>query len=103
MGEVDGKIAFATAKQFLIEDAAYVFITGQGQEFLDENVKQLNNKNVNTIESDISNMTDLDKLYSMIQKEKGYLHILFAHAEIFNTAHLECITEEQYDNCSTAM
>jgi NAD(P)-dependent dehydrogenase (short-subunit alcohol dehydrogenase family) len=108
MGKLDGKIAlitggsegigFATAKQFLIEGAAHVFITGRRQDVLDKAVKDLDNKNVTAIRSDTSIMADLDELYSIIQKEQGHLDILFANVGIFFPASLEDMTEEHYDN-----
>ena len=108
MGKLDGKIAlvtgssegigFAIATHFLIEGAAHVFINGRRQDVLDEAVKQLDNKNVTAIVGDISNMADLDKIYSVIQTEKGHLDILVTNAATFHLASLEDITEEHYDN-----
>lgn len=50
------------------------------------------------IQGDTSNMADLDQLYSVIEKEKGCLDILFANAGIFDLAKLGSITEEFFDN-----
>lgn len=59
MGKLDGKIALvtggslgiglATAKQFLQEGAAHVYITGRRQDALDDAVKQIGSKNVTCI------------------------------------------------------
>ena len=108
MGKLDGKIAlitggsegigFATAKQFLIEGAAHVFITGRRQDALNEAVKKIGNKNVTAIQGDASNMADLDKMYDVIKKEKGHLDILFANAGIYEKHHWRSITEKHYDN-----
>ncbi|CAF0999182.1 unnamed protein product [Didymodactylos carnosus] len=108
MGKVDGKIALitggsegiglATAKRFLAEGAAHVFITGRRKEVLDEAVKKLGDKNVTAVQGDASNMADLDRLYSLIQKEKGRLDILFVNAGGGTFAPLGSITEEHFDD-----
>ncbi|CAF1259658.1 unnamed protein product [Rotaria sp. Silwood1] len=108
MGKLDGKIAliigasegigFTTTQRFIAEGAEHVFITGRRQQVLDEAVKKLDNKNVTAIQADASNMADLDKLYSIIQKEKGRLDVLFANAGIYSTAPLGSITEQHFDD-----
>jgi NAD(P)-dependent dehydrogenase (short-subunit alcohol dehydrogenase family) len=59
-------IGFATAKKFVEEDA-YVFITGRRQSELDVAVKQIG-KNVIGVQSDVSNLADLDKLYANVKQ-----------------------------------
>jgi NAD(P)-dependent dehydrogenase (short-subunit alcohol dehydrogenase family) len=108
MGKLDGKIAlitggstgigFSTAQLFIAEGAAHVFITGRRQEVLDEAVKKLGGKNVTAVQGDTSNMADLDKLYSVIKKEKGHLDILFANAGGGDFAPLGSITEKHFDD-----
>ncbi|CAF1443863.1 unnamed protein product [Didymodactylos carnosus] len=108
MGKLDGKIALitggsegiglATAQRFLAEGAAHVFITGRRQEALDKAVKTLGGKNVTAVQGDTSNLADLDKLYSLIQKEKGHLDILFANAGSGRVAPLGSITEKHFDD-----
>ncbi|CAF1479402.1 unnamed protein product [Adineta ricciae] len=108
MGKLDGKIAlvtggstgigFATAQQFLIEGVEHVFITGRRQQALDDAIKKLNRKNVTAIQSDTSNMNDLDKLYSVIKKEKGHLDILFANAGAAQFIPLDSVTEKDFDD-----
>ncbi len=107
MGKLDGKIALitggsdgiglATAQQFIIEGAEHVFITGRRQKVLDEAVKTIASKNVTGVQSDASNMADLDRLFNLIQKEKGRLDILFANAGLGEAAQLGSITEEFFD------
>jgi NAD(P)-dependent dehydrogenase (short-subunit alcohol dehydrogenase family) len=87
-GKLTGKIALvtggnsgiglATAQQFVAE-GAYVFITGRRQSDLDDAVKQIG-KNVTAVQGDVSNLADLDRLYTVIEQEKGHLDILFANA-----------------------
>src|ERR1700722_9067573 len=108
MGKLDGKVALitggsegiglATAQQFIAEGADHVFITGRRQEVLDEAVKKIGSKNVTAVQGDVSNMADLDKLYSVIQKQKGRLDILFANAGIGSLAPLGSITEKSFDD-----
>ncbi|CAF3976679.1 unnamed protein product [Rotaria sp. Silwood1] len=108
MGKLDGKIAlitggsygigFATAQRFITEGAEHVFITGRGQQALDEALKKIGSKNVTTVQGDVSNMADLDKLFSVIQKEKNRLDIIFANAGIGPNAQLGLITEKYYDD-----
>ncbi|CAF1475243.1 unnamed protein product [Rotaria sordida] len=108
MGKLDGKVAlitggsegigFATAQRFITEGAEHVFITGRRQTALDEAVNKIASKNVTAVQGDTSNMTDLDKLFGIIQKEKGRLDIVFANAAICSFAKLGTISEEYFDN-----
>lgn len=108
MGKLDGKIALITggsegiglaiAQRFITEGAEHVFITGRQQETLDEATKKIGSTNVTATQSDISNMTDLDNLYSVIQKEKGRLDIIVANAGVSLIAPLGSITESQFDD-----
>ncbi|CAF2798117.1 unnamed protein product [Rotaria sp. Silwood2] len=108
MSKLEGKIALitggsdgiglATAQRFVAEGAEHVFITGRRQTALDEAIKKINRKNVTAVQGDVSNMTDLDRLYSLIQKEKGRLDILFANAAIFETAPIHLVTEKNFDD-----
>lgn len=108
MGKLDGKIALitggsdgiglATAQQFIAEGAEHVFITGRRQEVLDEAVKKIGSTKVTAIQADAAKMADLDKLYGIIQKEKGRLNIVFANAGIGPTSPLASITEKHFDD-----
>src|ERR1700722_12570496 len=108
MGKLDGKVAlitggsegigFATAQRFIAEGAEHVFITERRQEVLDEAVKKIGSKNVTAVQGDVCNMADLDKLYSVIQKQKGRLDILFANAGAGSFAPLGSITEKHFDD-----
>lgn len=88
-------IGLATAKQFVAE-GAYVFITGRRQSELDAAVKEIG-KNVTGVQSDASNLADLDRLYTTIEQEKGRLDIIFANAGGGELAPLGSITEEHFD------
>jgi NAD(P)-dependent dehydrogenase (short-subunit alcohol dehydrogenase family) len=105
MGKLEGKIALvtggnsgiglATAKRFVTE-GAHVFITGRREQELDAAVKEIG-INVMGVQGDVSNMTDLDRLFEQIKREKGSLHILFANAGVAKYAPFGTITEEFYE------
>jgi NAD(P)-dependent dehydrogenase (short-subunit alcohol dehydrogenase family) len=87
---LDGKIAvitggnsgigLATAQRFVAE-GAYVFITGRRQSELDAAVRQIG-KNVTGVQGDVSNLSDLDRLYATVKEQKGRIDILFANAGV---------------------
>ena len=105
MRKLEGKVALvtggtsgiglATAKQFVAE-GAYVFITGRRQTELDAAVEAIG-KNVTGIQSDVSKLEDLDRLYAAIKQEKGHLNVLFANAGGGQIAPLGSITEAHFD------
>lgn len=105
MKKLEGKIALvtggnsgiglATAKQFVAE-GAYVYITGRRQVELDTAVEAIG-KNVTAVQSDVSNLADLDRLFATIKQEQGHLDIIFANAGGGQIALLGAITEEHFD------
>jgi NAD(P)-dependent dehydrogenase (short-subunit alcohol dehydrogenase family) len=88
-------IGLATAKRFVAE-GAYVFITGRRQPELDAAVNEIG-KNVTGIQSDVSNLADLDHLYATIEQEQGHLDVIFANAGGGELIPLGSITEEHFD------
>ena len=105
MKKLEGKVALvtggnsgiglATAKQFVAE-GAYVFITGRRQTELDTAVNAIG-KNIRGVQSDVSNLADLDRLFVTIQQERGHLDVVFANAGVGEIAPLGAITEEHFD------
>jgi NAD(P)-dependent dehydrogenase (short-subunit alcohol dehydrogenase family) len=110
MSKLEGKVAvitggnsgigLATAQRF-VSDGAYVFITGRRQTELDSAVKQIgknnNNNNVTCVQGDVSNLADLDRLYTAVKEQKGRIDILFANAGVGELAPLGEITETHFD------
>ena len=105
MNMLDGKVAvitggnsgigFATAKRFVAE-GAYVFITGRRQSELNAAVRGIG-KNVTDVQGDVSNLADLDRLYSIVKQQKGRIDILFANAGLGEFATLREISETHFD------
>ncbi len=83
-------IGLATAKAF-VNEGAYTFITGRREAELEIG------RNVTGIQGDVSNLGDLDRLYTQIKQEKGRLDIVFANAGVAKFAAFGTITEELYD------
>jgi len=88
-------IGLATAKRFVAE-GAYVFITGRRQTELDTVVNEIG-KNVTGIQSDVSKLADLDRLYATIEQKQGHLDVIFANAGGGELIPLGSITEEHFD------
>jgi NAD(P)-dependent dehydrogenase (short-subunit alcohol dehydrogenase family) len=106
MSKLEGKIALitggnsgiglATAKQF-VEEGAYIFITGRRDRELAAAVKEIG-RNVTAVQGDVSNLSDLDRLFAQVKREKGKLDIVFANAGIAKYARLGEVTEDFYDS-----
>jgi NAD(P)-dependent dehydrogenase (short-subunit alcohol dehydrogenase family) len=106
MGKLEGKIALitggnsgiglATAKEF-VDEGAYVFITGRRDPELTAAVNEIG-RNVTGIQGDVSNLSDLDRLFAQIEREKGKLDIVFANAGVAKFAPFGEITEDLYDS-----
>jgi NAD(P)-dependent dehydrogenase (short-subunit alcohol dehydrogenase family) len=89
-------IGLASAKLFAAEGAK-VFITGRRQAELDAAAKAIGHDAI-AVRCDISKLSELDALYSRIQKEVGHLDVVFANAGIAEFRPLAAVTEDHYDN-----
>ena len=90
-------LALASARQ-LIDEGAYVFITGRGQTQLDQAVRNIG-RNVTGVQGDAANLADLDRLYETVKAEKGHIDILFASAGFGEpNVPLTAVTEENFDS-----
>ena len=54
-------------------------------------------KNASGIQSDVSNLADIDKMYDIVKDQKGHIGILFANAGIIEFAPLGEISEKHFD------
>src|SRR6478672_9243792 len=103
--KLDGKIAvitggsegigLATAKRFVAE-GAYVFITGRRQPELDAATTEIG-FNVTSVQGDVANLADLERLYETIKVEKGRIDVLFANAGVYEAGTLGEISEAHFD------
>src|SRR3981189_1138558 len=106
MNRLEGKVALITggnsgiglaqAKQF-VNEGAYVFITGRRDPELAAAAKAIGS-NVTGVQGDVSNLGDLDRLFSQITRAHGKLDIWFANAGIARYGAFGKITEELYDS-----
>jgi NAD(P)-dependent dehydrogenase (short-subunit alcohol dehydrogenase family) len=88
-------LGFATAKRF-VSEGAKVVITGRRGDELDKAVKELGT-GATGVRGDVSNLADLDQLYSIIREKFGRLDVLFANAGGGAFVPLGEITEEHFD------
>jgi NAD(P)-dependent dehydrogenase (short-subunit alcohol dehydrogenase family) len=105
MGKLEGKVALvtggnsgiglATAKRFASEGAR-VFITGRREAELGAAVAAIGDSAIG-IRSDVSNLDDLDRLYSRISEASGRIDVLFANAGGGEFVPLSAVTEDHYE------
>jgi len=105
MGRLEGKVAvvtggnsgigLATAKRFQ-EEGAKVVISGRSKKTLDDAVKAIGN-GVLAVQADVSNLTELDKLYGEVSKKFGKIDVLFVNAGVAKFAPLAETAESTYD------
>jgi NAD(P)-dependent dehydrogenase (short-subunit alcohol dehydrogenase family) len=88
-------IGLATAQRFA-KEGAYVYITGRRQSELDKAVKSIGGS-AKAVQTDVSKLSDLDKLFVQIKQEKGRVDVVFANAGVVVPGLLGEITEEAYD------
>jgi NAD(P)-dependent dehydrogenase (short-subunit alcohol dehydrogenase family) len=93
-------IGLATAKRF-VDEGAYVFITGRSKADLDAAVEQVG-ANISAVRGDVSNVTDLDRLYATVKEQKGRIDILFANAGLGEFMPLGEITEAHFGKPSAS-
>jgi len=88
-------IGLATAKRFR-EEGAKVVISGRDQKTLDEAVKTIGG-DVVAVRSDVSKLTELDKLYKTVAEKFGKIDVLFANAGIAKFAPVTDSSEALFD------
>ncbi|MBV1947606.1 SDR family NAD(P)-dependent oxidoreductase [Streptomyces sp. BV129] len=105
MGKLDGKtavvtggssgIGLATAK-LLADEGAYVFVTGRRPAELAKVEAEIG-ANVTTVQGDISDLDDLDRLWARVREERGSVDVIVANAAHAGIATLAETTPEQFD------
>ena len=106
MSRLEGKIAvitgansgigLATAKTFVAEGAARVYVTGRRKAELEEAVASLGARAV-AVPSDVTKPADLDRLYDLVKTEVGHVDVVFANAGFATLAPLGSLTEDHVD------
>src|SRR2546426_12602722 len=88
-------IGLATAKAF-VNEGAYIFITGRRKAELAAAVQEIG-RNATGIQGAVSNLGDLDRLYTQIKQEKGQLDNVFANARAAKLGPFGTINDGIYD------
>src|ERR1700730_12076445 len=105
MNGLDGKVALVTGgnsgigfaiAQGVVEEGAYVFITGRRQTELDKAKDEIG-RNVMTVQGDVTVSADLDRLFQNIANEKGEIEVVDANSGLVDPGEACKITEESFD------
>ncbi|KOV59630.1 SDR family NAD(P)-dependent oxidoreductase [Streptomyces sp. MMG1121] len=109
MGQLDNKTALVTgastgiglavARRFAAEGAT-VYLTGRRKAELEAAVEQAGGRAIG-IQSDVSKLDDLDRLFAEITERSGHLDIVVANAGVGDFGPLGSITEEEYDRTTS--
>lgn len=91
----DSGIGLATARRFIAEGAS-VYLTGRRQGALETAVRELGQQ-ATGIQGDVSQLADLDRLYTQVRQHHGRIDVLFANAGVGEYVALGDITEAHFD------
>jgi len=105
MAKLTGKVALvtggnsgmglATARLFA-KEGAKVVITGRRQKDLDEAARSIGPSAL-AVRGDVSDISDLDRLFATIREKFGRLDVIFANAGLGSFVPVAQVTEEQFD------
>ncbi len=105
MKKLEGKVAvitggnsgigLATAKEFALEGAKIV-ISGRDEKTLAQAKSEIGG-DVLAIQTDVAQLSDIDKLYAAVKERFGKIDVLFVNAGIGIFKPLEAVTEEDFD------
>lgn len=93
-GGTDG-IGLTTARAFAAEGAT-VYITGRRKDRLDEALEEIGHGAIG-VDGDVSDLTDLDRLYAQIARDHGRVDVVFANAGVSESAPIGSIEEDHFD------
>jgi NAD(P)-dependent dehydrogenase (short-subunit alcohol dehydrogenase family) len=105
MKKLDGKIAVITggnsgiglaSAQVFAEEGAVVVIVGRDEKTLAAAKAKVGGKTT-TIMADVSNLKDLDRVFSEVKRMHGKIDVLFANAGVANFVPLKDVTETFFD------
>lgn len=106
MSRLEGKIAIvtggnsgiglATAKSFLEEGAARVYLLGRRKAELQDAVDALGARAV-AVQGDVTDPADLGRLYDLVRAEVGHIDVVFANAGYAAPSPLGSLTEDHID------
>ncbi|MFF0186580.1 SDR family NAD(P)-dependent oxidoreductase [Streptomyces sp. NPDC005244] len=109
MGQLNNKTALVTgastgiglaiARRFAAEGAT-VYLTGRRKAELDTAVAQVGDRGIG-IQGDVSQLDDLDRLFTEIKERSGSLDIVVANAGLGDYGPLGEITEEEYERTTS--
>lgn len=84
------------AARRMIEEGAFVYITGRNEQRLQQAVRTLHHQ-IRYIVADVSSRSDMNHVCQVIQQEKGHLDIVFANAGVGKYIPLMDISEDDID------
>ncbi|MEB8338442.1 SDR family NAD(P)-dependent oxidoreductase [Streptomyces endophyticus] len=109
MGQLDNKTALVTgastgiglaiARRFAAEGAT-VYLTGRRKAELDAAVAQVGSRGIG-IQSDVSQLDDLERLFAEITERSSRLDVVVANAGVGEYSPLGTITEEEYERTTS--
>ena len=88
-------IGLGIAQRFA-EEGARVFITGRRSAELEKAIASIG-RNATALRGDVSDVADLDRVFSQIRAEAGRIDVLAANAGFYEFAALGEITQEHFD------
>jgi len=89
-------IGLATSRSFITEGVARVYLTGRRHAELEAAADSLGPKAV-PVQGDVSDPTDLDRLYDLVRTQVEHVDIVFANAGVATLAPLGSLSEGDVD------
>ncbi|MGA7926233.1 MAG: SDR family oxidoreductase [Candidatus Sulfotelmatobacter sp.] len=89
-------MGLATARRFVEEGMDHVFITGRRKDVLNEAVAEVGEK-ATGVPGDVANLSDLDRLYEVIERYGRKLDVIFANAGVALLAPFGNVDEKFFD------